>query len=235
MKLVIECVCCLFLSIEVVAMGFPTVAFSENEGEALSKYHSWITDPEMGFKYFMPRTEGELAALYNSYMLGEISTSCMSPTEEIWSSVSGNILYEFLYRCIDCNKSVTDEYISYFGTFVKIVENFQDQSFLEVLYGGTSYGLGDSLIRFIGCVESTIEKHPGLTRESTYLLHTICEVDKILSTSSNFKDVELAEYYKQCYLKRDEFIESPEYQAMYGAISGAFAEGVSLTDLVSKK
>ncbi|MDR2780882.1 MAG: hypothetical protein LBB21_00240 [Holosporaceae bacterium] len=236
---VFVCVFCCLPGFRVVAMDLPTLAFSKNEGPALMKYHGCIVDhathPSV-IKYFMPRSESQLMALYNLYESGKIKENRygVSPLKQLWWSITGNIQHEFRCRCEDGVKPVIDEYLSYFRSFIEISDNFQNQAFLEVLCSREVGSLRESLVLFILNLESRIKKSPDLTRESTYLPYAVDKIDEIFSASRNFRNVKLAEFYRTHCLT-DEFRDSPEYLAMYNAIAGTFEEGVSLTDLCTKK
>jgi hypothetical protein len=215
-------------------MNMPTIAFSRNEGSALSKYHSILVTPELGYKYFMPRSEDELSTLYNMCTLGRINSQYgFSPSGILSIDISENIKEEFLHRCQDGHKEIIDEFLLYFGKFVKIIDEFKDPSFLEELWMKSPINLYAKLVSFAGNLEYSF-KDSCLTRESTHLPYTVCEIDKILNASRKFQDVKLAEFYRTHYLT-DEFHNSPEYQAMYSAIAGTFEEGISITDLCTKE
>jgi hypothetical protein len=225
-------------SFGVVAMDLPSLAFSKDEGPALAKYHSAITghaENPACIRYFMPKSESELATLYSLCISGKIDKRyAASPSEALWGQVTSNVQYEFMYRCKDGDKSVVDEYLSYFRSFIEISNNFQDQAFLEILYSGGVGSLREGLKLFIINLEQDIKKNPDLTRESTHLPYTVYEIDKILNASPNFQNVKLAEYYRKYHLT-DEFRSSPEYQAMFNAIAATFEEEISITDLCTKE
>ena len=225
--------CLLFISFffDVGSMELPGISFSQNEGKALAEYHRTVGD---GKTYFMPRTENELNALYDLYKSGQIESSVVSPIKHLWWSISGNIQDEFYYRCLDGNKSVIDEYLARFRSFIKITDDFHDRSFLEILYSGGAGSLNDILSLFIMGVERKINASSELTRESTCLPYTVSEIDKILNASPNFQDIKLAEYYRTCYLT-GEFYNSPEYWAIRDAVMRTFQEGVSIPDFGSKE
>jgi hypothetical protein len=228
---------------EVVSMNLPIPIFSKNEGPSLAVYHAPYHDVVTGPSchgvfisppYFMPKSEEEFTALYNLYVSGKVGGKIVSPLEYLWMDVTGNIRRELTCRCKDGNKSVIDEYLLPFRSFIEVSESFCDQSFLELLYNSSSYSLHRCLRLFIINLEQDIKETPKLTRESIYLPYAVSEIDKILNASRNFQDVKLAEYYRRYHLT-DEFRNSPEYQAMYGVIVGTFEEGVSLTDLCTQE
>jgi hypothetical protein len=216
-------------------MVLPGVPFSKNEGKALIEYHGMVRDPKKsGIEYFMPRTEKELTALYDLYTSGQIKSKRVSPIKHLWWSISSCIQDELFYRCLDGDKSVINEYLSYFRSFIEVTDSFRDQSFLEILRNMKTGSLNNVLSLFVLNLESEIKKNPSLTRESTHLPYTVSEIDKILNASQNFKEIKLAEYYRKYHLT-DEFRNSPEYQVMYSAIAGTFEEGISITDLCTKE
>jgi hypothetical protein len=215
-------------------MKNPSIAYSEGEGSNLARYHKQIASSKMDVYYFMPQSESELLALYDSYNSGQIKGGYFSPLEQLWVTVSGVIKEEFTCRCIDGKKSIIDTYLKMFGEFVRITDVFRDQSFLEPIYKQPLCYLGEHLTLFIVNLEGSFIEHSELTRSSTYLPYTVSEIDKILNASSIFRDVKLAEFYRTHYLT-DEFRDSSEYQAIYNAIAGTFEEGISLTDLCSKE
>ncbi|GHT90992.1 hypothetical protein FACS1894122_02550 [Alphaproteobacteria bacterium] len=234
-KFFVSIICC-FACIEVIGgnMNLPTIAFSKKEGVALSAYHKQMADPAMGFKYFMPRSKNELLSLYNLYISGEIKSRRGVPVAEaLWGNIVDNVDAEFSFRCEDNDKSIIDDYLSYFSDFIKIVDEFHDQSFLEVLHHRGRCNLGKSLALFVISSEDYLEES-NLAREFTYLPYMVSEIDKILNASRSFQDIKLAEFYRTHYLT-DEFRNSPKYQEMYNAIAKTFEKGVSLAGFLPKK
>jgi hypothetical protein len=220
-----------------MATNLPTPIFSENEDPALAKYHGYLASENGKVdNFFMPRSEEELRALFNLYTSGAIKDSRfgMPAIERIWRSLVDNIKEEFTYRCMDGNKVLVDEYLAHFHSFIKIIDGFPEQSFLENLYKGHN-NLVHSLNLFVINVERRIgEGRNNLTRESTHLPYTVNEIDKILKESRHFKEADFAEHYRKYHLT-EEYKECPEFQAAYNAISGAFSQGVSLMDFIPQE
>lgn len=228
---------CCFFTADVISMHLPTMIFSENDGPLLREYHEQyyvVNRNTKGSHYFMPKSENELTALYEEYKAGKVISRVVSPIKSLWWPIARNIKDEFHYRCLDGNKSLINEYLSCFCSFIEITDNFQDQSFLSVLCSPSVGGLCDGLQLFIINLEREIKETPDLTRESTHLPYTVGEISRILGASRNFREVKLAEFYRRHFLT-DEFLNSPEYKAIYETITEVFQSGVSLTDLTSKK
>jgi hypothetical protein len=205
----------------------PRIAYSQGECKSVSAYHAYISNPESGFKFFMPRSAAELEELYVMYNTGKINGAYgFTPSEILWHAVSENIKQEFLYRCMDEEENVIDEYVSWFEESIKLLDKFRDQLFLKPLYESPSLILVKGLQSFIGELESVKIKGSPFVRSSTHLLPTLSKIDEFFDKSSNFKRFNLLKWHKATFLT-EEFIGSPACTAIYDELRRSFTEGFS--------
>jgi hypothetical protein len=208
-------------------MKMPTIAYSQNEGPALAEYHKHIADPEMGFEYFMPRSKEELETLYNIYKSGQIDRILsFSPLEVLWHSIIDEIRFELLFRCKDGDKNILDEYLSWFRDFIRMVDEFPDQTFVAPIKATTTGALSERLGLLLLELEYDFSKN-NLSRSSAHLPYCVDFIDKLLKSSRNFHEIDLSGYYRRRFLT-DEFINSAEYKAIRSSLEEKFLRGVPL-------
>ncbi|MDR2106940.1 MAG: hypothetical protein LBO73_00205 [Holosporaceae bacterium] len=177
----------------------PVIAYYKNEGPELSKYHERLSDPSVGFKYFMPRSDEEILGLHGIWTTGKVADyDCLSSEEVLWGQVLSVINGELVTRSIDKEPAAIRAFIKDFRKFICAVDGFADKIFIKPLISPFN-GLLPKLRLFIDSVAFKISRDPSLSWESCYVVYTASELDRIISSGKFFSSVGFEKCFLQSY------------------------------------